>query len=175
MAKELELSAVLAKDAIRNCISSVAQGEDRRNGDTLRSCYWSDATIDFGVFAGSFDDYLGWCVPGSPEIPVTQHFLGQSNIQIDSDSKARAETYVMSYHRVKAGEEERNTAMGARYLDHLEKRDGDWRISARIMIYDWDLDWGIAADWSKGLMGMPFAADHYTGRGQGDFSEGFFK
>jgi SnoaL-like domain len=167
------LETLIDREAIRDVITRVARGEDRRHEGLLRSAYWPDATIDFGVMSGAFDDYLSWCVPGSPDIPVTQHMLGQCLISLRGDS-AKAETYVLSYHRVKAEGGERDTAMGARYLDFLEKRQGDWRISSRVMIYDWDHDLGNAADWSKGLMGMAFAADHYTGRSAGDQSEAFF-
>ena len=168
-----ELTTLIDRKAIRDVITRVARGEDRRHAGLLRSAYWPEATIDFGVMAGGFDDYLGWCVPGSPAIPVTQHMLGQTLISLKADA-AKAETYVQSYHRVVAEGGERDTAMGGRYLDALEKRDGEWRIAARVMLYDWDRDLGAAADWSKGLMGMPFTGDHYTGRSAGDFSEGWF-
>jgi SnoaL-like domain len=167
------LQNLIDREVIRDVIARIARGEDRRSEALLRSAYWPDATIDFGVMAGSFDDYLGWCVPGSPMISVTQHMLGQTMIALRGDS-AKAETYVQSYHRVVAEGVDRDTAMGGRYLDVLEKRDGEWRIASRIMLYDWDRDLGEAADWSKGLMGMPFAGEHYTGRSAGDFSEGFF-
>lgn len=167
------LENLINREAIRDVIARVARGEDRRSEALLRSAYWPEARIDFGVMAGGFDDYLTWCVPGSPMIPVTQHMLGQTLISLRGDG-AKAETYVYSYHRVVAEGGERDTAMGGRYLDVLEKRDGDWRIASRTMLYDWDRDLGEAADWSKGLMGMPFAGDHYTGRSAGDFSEGFF-
>jgi hypothetical protein len=167
------LETIIDREAIRDVIARVARGEDRRHEGLLRGAYWPEATIDFGVMAGGFDDYLGWCVPGSPDIPVTQHMLGQCLIILRGET-AKAETYVTSYHRVKAGHEERDTAMGGRYLDVLEKRDGEWKIASRIMLYDWDRDLGVAADWSKGLMGMPFAGDHYTGRASGDFSESWF-
>ena len=42
------------------------------------------------------------------------------------------------------------------------------------MIYDWFQNFGASADWSQGLMGMPFSGDHYTGRPTGDFSQTFF-
>ncbi|UVO52623.1 nuclear transport factor 2 family protein [Sphingomonas sp. SUN039] len=167
------LETLIDRQAIRDVIMRVARGEDRRNEGLLRSAYWPEARIDFGVMAGGFDDYLTWCVPGSPMIPVTQHMLGQTLIALHDDN-AKAETYVQSYHRVVAEGGERDTAMGGRYLDVLEKRDGEWRIAARTMLYDWDRDLGVAADWSKGLMGMPFAGEHYTGQSVGDFSEGFF-
>jgi hypothetical protein len=167
------LETLIDREAIRDVITRVARGEDRRHEGLLRSAFWPEATIDFGVMAGSFADYLSWCVPGSPDIPVTQHSLGQCMIALRGVT-ARCETYVTSYHRVKAEGGERDTAMGGRYLDLLEKRDGEWKIASRVMLYDWDRDLGEAADWSKGLMGMPFAADHYTGRSVGDYSEGWF-
>jgi SnoaL-like domain len=168
----MNVDTLIAQAEIRDCIMRVARGEDRRDEALLRGAYWSDATIDFGVMAGGFADYLTWCVPGSPAIPVTQHMLGQTMISLDGDT-AKAETYVQSYHRIVAEGGERDTAMGGRYLDRLEKRGDEWRIASRTMLYDWDRDLGVAADWTKGLMGMPFAGDHYTGRSAGDFSEGW--
>ncbi len=167
------IETIIDREAIRDVITRVARGEDRRHEGLLRSAYWPDATIDFGVMQGGFEDYLGWCVPGSPAIPVTQHMLGQCLIALRGES-AKAETYVTSYHRIKAEGGDRDTAMGGRYLDVLEKRDGDWKIASRVMLYDWDRDLGEAADWSKGLMGMPFAGDHYTGSSAADFSESWF-
>ena len=55
------------------------------------------------------------------------------------------------------------------------KRDGEWRIARRVMLYDWYQDWGQSIDWSKGVMGLPFSAGHYSGRSVGDHSESFFK
>ena len=69
------------------------------------------------------------------------------------------------------GTEERDTVIGGRYLDRLEKRAGEWRIANRVMLYDWFQDFGVSVDWSQGVMGMPFSADHYTGRAVGDYSE----
>lgn len=167
------LETLIDREAIRDVVARVARGEDRRHEGLLRSAFWSDAMIDFGVMQGGFDDYLSWCVPGSPAIPVTQHSLGQTVIALRGNS-AKCETYVTSYHRVIAGVEERDTAMGGRYLDVLEKRDDEWKIANRVMLYDWDRDLGVAADWSKGLMGMPFTGDHYTGRSAADHSAAFF-
>ena len=80
--------------------------------------FWPDATIDFGIFAGSFDEYLAWVVPGSPAISVTQHILGQTLIELDGDA-ALAETHVTAYHRVDGDDGERDTVIGGRYLDRL--------------------------------------------------------
>ncbi len=168
-----DLKALLERERIRDCIVRLARGEDRRDAQLISASYWPDSTTDYGVFAGSFDKYLAWVVPGSAAIPVTQHVLGQTVIKVDGN-RASAETQVISYHRVNMGTEERDTVIGGRYLDRMEKRGGEWRIAARTMLYDWFQDFGVSVDWSKGVMGLPFSADHYTGRAVGDFSETFF-
>ena len=169
-----ELRALLERDKIRECVARLARGEDRRDAKLISASYWPDSTTDYGVFVGSFDKYLEWVVPGSPAIPVTQHVLGQSIIDV-AGNVARVETHVTSYHRVNMGSEERDTVIGGRYLDRIEKRGAEWRIASRVMLYDWFQDFGKSVDWSKGVMGLPFSADHYTGRAHGDYSETFFR
>ena len=168
-----ELKSLLDREKIRECIALLARGEDRRDADLIRAGYWPDSTVDYGIFQGNFDEYLDWVVPGSPAIPVTQHVLGQSVIQLQGDA-ALVETHATNYHRVNMGDQERDIVMGGRYLDRLEKRDGEWRIMKRTMLYDWFQDFGESIDWSNGVMGAPFSAGHYSGRAVGDFSETFF-
>jgi hypothetical protein len=169
-----ELKALLDREKIRDCIARLARGEDRRDADAITAAYWPDSVTDYGVFRGSFAEYLAWVVPGSDAIKVTQHVLGQSVIQLAGET-AHVETHVTSYHRVDMGEEERDTIIGGRYLDRLEKRDGAWRIAERTMLYDWFQDFGRAIDWSQGVMGLPFSAPHFSGRTRGDWSETFFR
>ncbi len=87
---------------------------------------------------------------------------------------ALAETHVTAYHRLVADDGDRDTVIGGRYLDRMDKRGAQWRIAQRTMLYDWYQDLGRSVDWSLGLMGLPFSADHYTGRSVGDHSETFF-
>lgn len=169
----MEIENLLAREQIRDCIARVARGEDRRNAALISACYWPDATIDLGVFAGSFDEYLAWVVPGSPAIPVTQHMLGQSVIELRSNT-ALVETHVTAYHRVATADADRDAVIGGRYLDWMEERGGRFRIAQRTMLYDWYQDVGQSVDWSQGMMGMPFRADHYCGRAVADYSEIFF-
>jgi hypothetical protein len=168
-----ELALLLDRDKIRQCIVRLARGEDRRDAQLITASYWPDSVTDYGVFKGSFSEYLAWVVPGSPAIPVTQHVLGQTLTVLEGD-QASSETQVVSYHRVNMGTEERDTIVGGRYLDRFEKRGPEWRIAQRTMLYDWFQDFGLAIDWSKGVLGLPFSAPHYTGRAVGDFSEIFF-
>lgn len=170
---QTDLQALIDRAAIRHCIERLARGEDRRNAELLRASWWPDASYDYGVQGGSFEQYLAWVVPGADAIKNTQHVLGQSFIEL-SDESAKVETHVISYHRVDMGAGDRDTCIGGRYLDQMEKRSSEWRVAKRVMLYDWSTEWGAAIDWSQGLMGMPLTAAHFSGRANGDYSETFF-
>lgn len=174
-----DVKEMLDRMRIRACIERLARGEDRRDADLIRASWWPDATYDYGVQNGSFDEYLAWVVPGADAITNTQHVLGQSHID-HKGKRARVETHVISYHRVDYGagtdaRDEHDTCIGGRYLDHMERRDGEWRIAQRTMLYDWYQDWGASVDWSQGVMGLPFTRDIYPGRAKGDYSVEFFR
>lgn len=168
-----ELKALLDREKIRDVIARLARGEDRRDAAAITAAYWPDSRTDYGVFEGSFDDYLAWVVPGAEAIKNTQHVLGQSVVELDGET-ALVETHVNSYHRVDMGAGDRDTLIGGRYLDRMEKRNGEWRIAQRTMLYDWYQDFGDAIDWSAGVMGLPFSAPHFAGWAKGDYSEIFF-
>ncbi|GFE90688.1 hypothetical protein GCM10011488_56420 [Steroidobacter agaridevorans] len=169
-----DIQTLLDREQIRDCIARLARGEDRRDAELIKCCYWQEAKLDFGIFTGSLAEYQAWVVPGSPAVPLTLHTLGQSLIELHADSAA-VETHVTSYHRIDMGEQHRDVVIGGRYLDRLEQRGAEWRIVQRTMIYDWVSDYGQSADWSKGLMGTPFKTKHSVGAARGDFSETFFK
>ena len=173
MTQSDDVAAMLSREAIRNCIVRLARGEDRRNAALISSAYWDEATIDFGTFAGDFATYLGFVVPGDPALPCTLHFLGQTHIELDGET-AKAETLVSSYHRIDTGAGHTDSTIGGRYLDTLTQQGGEWRIAKRIMLTDYITNSGASADWSQGVMGAPFTAEHYSGRAHGDYSEKFF-
>ncbi|MNR69080.1 hypothetical protein D3C85_1940640 [compost metagenome] len=52
-----------------------------------------------------------------------------------------------------------NVLLGGRYLDLLEKRQGQWRILRRRVVFDWFHDLGRASAWEEGPFGVPA----YTG------------
>ena len=164
-----DLAWLIAREKIRETLARLARGEDRRDAALITAAYWPDSLTDYGVFKGDFDAYLAWVVPGSDAIPVTQHVLGQSVIEIDGE-RARSETQVISYHRVDFGSEHRDTCIGGRYLDRFERRNGEWRIAERTMLYDWYEDFGRAIDWSGGLMGLHLSGEHFVGKAAGDHS-----
>jgi hypothetical protein len=170
---EQDVKAYIDRAKIVECVVRLARGEDRRDADLISASWWPDATYDYGVQSGDFQSYLAWVVPGADAIKNTQHVLGQTHIELGG-SRAKAETHVISYHRIDMGSGDQDTCIGGRYLDEMEEREGEWRIARRIMLYDWYSEWGNAIDWSRGVMGIPLTAEHFSGRANGDFSEQFF-
>lgn len=168
-----DLTSLLDREAIRDCLARVARGEDRRDPQLLRGAYWPDATDDHGIFVGSFKEYLAWVVPGAPAVLLTQHTLGQSLIDLRG-KHAVVETHVTSYHRIDMGAEHRDLVIGGRYMDLMEKRECEWKIAKRTMLYDWQQDYGRSVDWSNGLLGMPFINAHAVGSTIGDHSAALF-
>jgi SnoaL-like domain len=167
------LTAVLDREQIRHRLAQLSRGLDRRDATMIRACYWPGATDDQGVATSSVDDLIGWVVPGDPAMVLTLHTLGQSLIEIDGD-RALIESHVTAYHRVRVGEQDRDVVLCGRYLDQMEKRGDEWRISHRKLLCDWQHDLGPAADWSQGLFGMPFTSEDAVGKVDGDYSQAFF-
>jgi hypothetical protein len=77
----------------------------------------------------------------------THHQLGNTLIEMKSDTEAFAETYFTAFHRMRAigdklaAENAYDTEMdyfvGGRYIDRFEKRDGKWKITHRTGMTDW--------------------------------------
>ena len=146
-----DLARLLDREYIRDCLARLARGEDRCDAELIAAAYWPDAIVDLGPFKGTVEDYLGWVMSGSPEISATQHFLGQSVIDLSGDT-AVVETNVLAYHRANTTHGPCDYVIGGHYLDSMDNVGGDWRIAWRSMVYDWSQTLGDAVDWSAGPM-----------------------
>jgi hypothetical protein len=133
------LEELLAERAIRQLLIRYSRGIDRCDEALLLSVYHDDATDDHGEFKGSGHDFARWVIPILRErFAATMHDLGNMAIHFDGarPDRARAETYVVAYHVTRA-EAQSLVTVGARYLDRVERRDGEWRISHRSVVIDW--------------------------------------
>jgi hypothetical protein len=169
-----DLSSLIDRENIRSCLARLSRGLDRRDANLVGGSYWPGATDDHGVSLGTAEEFLAWVVPGAPAMVLTLHTLGQSLIDLRGVI-AVVETHVTAYHRVQVDGQERDIFLGGRYLDRMEKRNREWRIAHRKLVYDWLNDLGKSADWSQGAFGMPFRTEHAVGLARDDYSETWFK
>jgi hypothetical protein len=129
LADEREIRAVLA----RYC-----RGVDRCDEELIRSCYHPDSTDNHGTYNDSGIGFGAWVVKALREgSAATLHTLGQSIIDIDKD-KAYCETHVLAYHRSERDGKTILDTFGGRYVDRMEKRNGEWKLADRVVVRDWD-------------------------------------
>jgi hypothetical protein len=123
------------REAIRQCLHRYARGVDRFDRDLILSAFHSDALDEHGKFVGTPEEFADWALRQHGGAHLShQHCLLNHSSKIDGDT-AHAETYFMFVSMNRSGRPV--TIGGGRYVDRLEKRDGDWRIAARVCLRDW--------------------------------------
>jgi SnoaL-like domain len=131
------LRELLDRQAIRDVLAVASRGIDRVAPDILRTAY-HEKSIDYhGGFVGSGTEFADSPGRQSPDSLTSHHSLGQSLIDVDG-TVAFAETYfVMNYERfARKRNEVRAGMMIGRYLDRLDKIEGEWRITVRKVLID---------------------------------------
>jgi ketosteroid isomerase-like protein len=129
------------KQSIREVISNYSRGIDRRDRNLLLSCYHPDALDDHGMFVGGPEDFYDWTDPSHLRYFRThQHVITNHTCFLEGDV-AHTETYWMFAGMTEG--DGKLAMFGGRYLDRLERRDGQWRIAARKCVLEW---WGTPTD-----------------------------
>lgn len=129
-----DLQELLDREAIRDCLYRYCRGIDRLDEEALRSAYWPDATDRHGAYDGSasgFIDYALKTLRGSTGRMV--HMIANILIDLRGDV-AGVESYFLAFQQ--EGEQQ-ETLLCGRYVDRFEKRNGEWRVAARTVTYDW--------------------------------------
>lgn len=126
------------RELIRDLVQRYARGVDRRDFDLVRSCYHPDAVDEHGPYVGGVDGFVEFLREQLARWSVTQHVIGNSLIELDGDH-AHVETYAVAYHRTLAVDDRpvRDVTAGCRYVDVMERRDGRWGITHRVVVMDW--------------------------------------
>ena len=145
-----------AVEAIRQKLHLYCRGIDRRDTALLQTIFWEGSSVDFGVFKGDGMDFAsniaGMLDAGG--IVRTHHLVGNITITVNG-STAHSESYLQAFHHLKKGDGKLfDWLVGGRYQDRFERRNGDWRIASRNLIYEWYRDWPDSCDWTKGVMGL---------------------
>jgi hypothetical protein len=134
---EQQLQELLDKKACEDVVMRYGRTLDWLDEAGQGSCFWPDADIDYGFFQGTGADWVTTVMAVETASPRRWHVTTGVMIKVEGNT-ARSESYGMS---VSASENEQgelvDTMFGGRYLDELEKRDGQWRISKRRYFADW--------------------------------------
>ena len=124
--------------AIMDVMHRYSRGFDRGDVELVKSAYWPDALEDHHTFCGLsgpmcdvFHDLI------EDNFLTAQHHITNTVIELDGDT-AHVESYCFAVC-VKRESHELDV-VGGRYIRRLEKRDGEWRIAAGVLVADWAPD-----------------------------------
>lgn len=131
-----KLEELLDKQACLDVIHRYGRTQDWLDDAGHQTVFWPDADVDFGFFKGSGEDFVTTVMAHEREVPRRWHLCTSAMVQLDGN-KARAECYGIAVGAREVDGVLQDSMFGGRYLDELEKRDGEWRISKRTYILDW--------------------------------------
>lgn len=133
------LQYLLDRAAIQDLLARYARAVDRRDLETVISCFTPDAAYSGSLGQGTIQNALVALRDRMERYESTMHLLGNQFIEIDGD-RARSETYAIAHHRINNDGDRRSLAVGVRYEDDLIRRDGRWLICARVVHMEWERD-----------------------------------
>jgi hypothetical protein len=132
------LTELMDREAIRDCIYRYCRGIDRADEATLRSSYWPDAYDSHGAYRGAAEGFIQAALGVFKGNPRNIHQISNILIEFASASEAAVESYFNAYQRGPDGEGRvRQFLLAGRYCDRFEKRDGEWKVADRTVVYDW--------------------------------------
>jgi hypothetical protein len=160
-------------EEIRQLLYRYARGVDRADADVIRSVYTAGGTDRHGPFDGPGEEFAGVVVESAKRVwdHVGNHHITNIYIELDGDDRARAEVYFIAFHpHADNGPPEMGIISG-RYLDNLERQDGRWGITRRVVISDWTRNHFGGAEWERTSERSGYVGGR---RGEADPSYEFF-
>jgi hypothetical protein len=132
----------IAQQEILDCLTRYCRGMDRRDEAMMRSAFHDDAVDVHFSTACKVDGFVGWVWPYHAAQNLHQHYISNHTCEIDGDV-AHSEIYyqfVGTYPDSK-----RMTNAGGRYIDRMERRNGEWRIVSRYCTAEWYCEFEMPA------------------------------
>ena len=166
---ESAVRQLLDRQAIWDALLKYTRGMDRLDRDLVIDAFHPDAKDDHCVIVGNREDIAdNGMTMHRAENRKTHHCLTNHYCELDGDT-AHTETYFVYFG---AQEEGPTDVLGGRYLDDLERRDGEWRISRRLCFIEWSssLPEGASTGTSASLGALEAMTDPRSRRSREDAS-----
>ena len=126
---------------------------DRLDKQAMLDIFWPGAIDSHGPYIGHAEGLVEWILMRHKPIKISSHFLGNMLIEFATPDLALVETYVRTIQQYPpegkqslaqltggaAGDPDSAMDMftSSRYMDHVERRNGEWRVARRDLIQDW--------------------------------------
>ncbi len=117
------------RQQVLDCIQRESRARDRQDVEQIAGCWWEDGQDEHGPVITRAPDYPERANAGHrANFNMTSHNISNQVCEIDGDT-AYCESYVIGGLYWLDGKT--TTIAFGRYLDQLEKRDGEWRLLTR--------------------------------------------
>ncbi len=145
---ERDYRALKDRQDILDCIQRECRARDRQDVEQIAGCWWPDGVDEHGAIITMVPDYPARANMGHKmNFHMTSHNITNHICEIDGD-RAYCESYVLGGLFWLDGKT--TTIAFGRYLDQLERRDGEWRMHTRKctieMTADADASWVYSAN-----------------------------
>ncbi|NML47650.1 nuclear transport factor 2 family protein [Ramlibacter sp. G-1-2-2] len=131
----MTVDELLDREAIRDCMYRYCRGIDRADEAALRSAYWEDASDCHGAYTGSAAGFIEQALAKLRTGGRRVHQVSNILIELHGDVAA-VESCFLAFQSTAAAPT-KATLLCGRYVDRFEKRQGEWRVAARTVVYDW--------------------------------------
>lgn len=132
-ASELLLQQCLDERACRDVLARYGAALDWQDRATLETVFWADAQVDYGFFSGSGAEAMELLLHIATLSRRRFHMMGGERVRVDGDV-AHGESYMITQAIADVEGETRSSLFYGRFLDRLERRDGEWRIARRVYL-----------------------------------------
>jgi len=138
---------------------------DRLDLDAIRRAFHPGAIDKHGMYNGDVEGFIKWLDNRHKPIGFSMHSISNMLIEFAGPDTAIVETYVQGLQRHPAnataslgqlsGGVEAKGGMGVditvccRYVDRFERRNGEWRIQERAVVFDSTRMYEVPADAPK--------------------------
>lgn len=131
-----EIVAHIEKAKIVEVLFRYCRALDRRDRELLKSVFHPDAYDQHSFFAGNAWEFADFVCDNSATLGNTVHVVTNYLIELDGDV-AYCESYGVACDQNAQIEGEKTFLLAVgRNLDRFEKRNGEWRIAERRIVYD---------------------------------------
>jgi SnoaL-like domain len=152
--RQLRSSVLYLKDRqdILDCILREARGRDRQDVDLIASCYWEDGFDEHGPVVTPAPEYPERANAGHRAgFSATSHNITNHSCEI-ADDTAWCESYCIG--GLLSPDGKTCKIAPSRYIDQLERRNGEWRITLRRTVIDMVAEGDASWLASPALMGF---------------------
>jgi len=126
---------------------------DRLDKQGMLDAFVPGCIDSHGPYIGPVEGLVDWILERHKPIAISSHFIGNLLIEFVTEDLALVESYVRTIQQYPseaksqlsqltggaAGDQDWAMDMftSSRYLDRVERRNGQWRIARRTLIQDW--------------------------------------